>query len=142
AAVIVAVMVAASVTLLPALLGFAGERLAVASLRSVREREARRAERVERLVRLGAEAPPTGWERLGTRVSEHPWRYLLTGVAILLVLAAPVTGMRLGQSDAGTYPESTSARRAFDLVKEGFGEGFNGPMLLAVDLTAGGAGTP
>jgi RND superfamily putative drug exporter len=142
AAVIVAVMVLASVTLLPALLGFAGERLAVASLRSVREREARHAERVERLVRLGADAPKTGWERLAQQVSEKPWRFLLTGVAVLLVLTAPVLKMRLGQSDAGTYPESTAVRRTFDLVNEGFGPGFNGPLVLAIDVAAGGADTP
>jgi RND superfamily putative drug exporter len=142
AATIVAVMVAASITLLPALLGFAGDKLAVASLKSVREREARYAERVERLVRLGADAPRTGWERLATTVSDHPWRYLVSGVALLLVLSAPVTKMRLGQSDAGTYAESTSVRRAFDLVEEGFGEGFNGPMVLAIDLSEGGAETP
>jgi RND superfamily putative drug exporter len=140
--VIVAVMVVASVTLLPALLGFAGEKLAVASIRTVREREIRYAERVERLVRLGADAPRTGWERQADRVSRQPWRYLIGGTLVLLVLTTPVLHLRLGQADAGTYPESTSVRRTFDLVNQGYGPGFNGPMLLAIELSKGGAGTP
>ncbi|MGK2950176.1 MAG: MMPL family transporter [Acidimicrobiales bacterium] len=133
AAIVVAVMVVASITLLPALFGFAGTRLAVASLPWVRRREARQAARAERLVRLGGAAPLTRWERWGLHVSSHPWRYLGAGTAVLLLLSAPVLSMRLGQTDAGNSPPDSSIRRAYDLLAEGFGPGFNGPLLVVLE---------
>jgi RND superfamily putative drug exporter len=134
-AIVVAVMVVASITLLPALLGFAGLRLARTSLPWVRRREQRHAERVERLLRLGAAAPRTGWQRWGDHVTAHPWRYLVGGTVGLLVLAAPVLGMRLGQTDAGNDPPGSAQRTAYDWVAEGFGPGANGRLIVAVDLT-------
>jgi RND superfamily putative drug exporter len=134
-AIVVAVMVVASITLLPALLGFAGLRLARTSLPWVRRREQRHAERAERLIRLGAAAPRTGWQRWGDHVTAHPWRYLVGGAVGLLVLAAPVLGMRLGQTDAGNDPPGSAQRTAYDWVAEGFGPGANGRLIVAVDLT-------
>jgi putative drug exporter of the RND superfamily len=101
AAVVVAVMVLASITLLPALFGFAGLRLLRTSLPWVRRREARQAARAARLERLGAAAPRTGWQRWGDHVTARPWRYLLGGSAVLVLLSLPVLDMRLGQTDAG-----------------------------------------
>ena len=121
-------MVVASVTLLPALLGFAGPKLAVASLPWVRRREARHAARLERLQRLGGNAPQTLWERWAHQVSDHPWRYLAGGVAVLVVLSAPMFSMRLGQTDAGNSARGSSLRTAYDLVADGFGPGFNGTV--------------
>jgi RND superfamily putative drug exporter len=137
AAIVVAVMVVASVTLLPALLGFAGPKLAVASLPWVRRREARHAARVERLHRLGGDAPQTRWERWAHHVSAHPWRYMVAGVAVLVLLGAPMLKMRLGQTDAGNSAPGSSLRRAYDLVSEGFGPGFNGPLLVVLELRDG-----
>jgi RND superfamily putative drug exporter len=137
AAIVVAVMVIASITLLPALLGFAGPKLAHATLPWVRRREHREEARAERLVRLGATAPRGRWERWGDHVSTHPWRYLVAGVSVLLVLSAPLLGMRLGQTDAGNNAPDTSVRKAYDLVAEGFGPGFNGPLLVVVELVDG-----
>src|SRR3546814_18027227 len=113
----------ASITLLPALLGFAGPRLAHATLPWVRRREERAADRAERLVRLGGDAPQTRAERWGHHVSDHPWRYLLGGTAVLLLLAAPLLSMRLGQTDAGNSAPDTSIRQAYDLLGPGFGPG-------------------
>src|SRR3546814_359415 len=124
----------ASITLLPALLGFAGPRLAHATLPWVRRREERAADRAERLVRLGGDAPQTRAERWGHHVSDHPWRYLLGGTAVLLLLAAPLLSMRLGQTDAGNSAPDTSIRQAYDLLGAGFGPGFNGPLLVVVEL--------
>jgi RND superfamily putative drug exporter len=134
AAIVVAVTVLASVSLLPALLGFAGARLATASLPWARRREAALADRRERLLRLGGEPPKSGWERWGLHVSSHPWPYLLGGVGLLLLLTVPLLGIRLGQLDAGTSAKGTSIRTAYDRVAEGFGPGFNGPLLVVLDL--------
>jgi putative drug exporter of the RND superfamily len=139
AAVVVSTMVLASITLLPALFGFAGLRLERTSLPWVRRREARQAERAARLRRLGAAAPRTGWQRWGDHVTARPWRYLLGGTTALLLLAAPVLDMRLGQTDAGNAAPGSSLRIAYDRVAEGFGPGVNGRLLVAVDL-AGASG--
>ena len=56
---------------------------------------------------------------------------------ILLVLAAPVLGLRLGFSDESNFPEDTSTRQAYDLLVEGFGKGFNGPFLLVTEVGEG-----
>jgi len=119
ASIVVAVAVLVAVTLLPALLGFAGHRV---------------------LPRASRDAPPvegaghSGWVRWAHWVAHHPWRSAITATAVLVTLAVPVLDMRLGQADAGTDPTSTTHRRAYDLLAAGFGEGFNGPLLIAVDL--------
>ena len=139
-ALVVAVMVLASITLLPALLGFAGLRLADATLPWARRREADADEWSERLTRLGAtpDLRPTRWQRWGNHVTAHPWPWLVGATLVLLVAAAPLLSMRLGQTDAGNDPPSATTRKAYDLTAEAFGEGFNGPLLLSVDL----AGSP
>jgi putative drug exporter of the RND superfamily len=74
------------------------------------------------------------WSRT---IQRHPWVALGAGVVALLVLAAPVLGLRLGVADESTYPEGTFTRRAYDLLAEGFGAGFNGPLLITVVSDAG-----
>ncbi len=71
------------------------------------------------------------WSRL---IQAHPWLALMVGGGILLLLAAPVLSLRLGFSDEGNFPEDTSTRQAYDLLAEGFGDGFNGPILVAAVL--------
>ncbi|HYF46689.1 MAG TPA: MMPL family transporter [Acidimicrobiales bacterium] len=71
------------------------------------------------------------WSRI---IQHRPWRAALVGTAVLLLLAAPVLGLRLGFSDESNFPEDTSTKQAYDLLVEGFGEGFNGQMLLVADL--------
>ncbi len=130
AAIVVAVMVIASITLLPALLGFAGMKLASSSLPWAKAREAREArERAEGVPATG------GWMRWGTHVARHPWVYLVASATVLIVMAVPLMSMRLGQTDAGSNPKDTTSRKAYDLVTEGFGPGMNGPLLLSVALT-------
>jgi RND superfamily putative drug exporter len=121
----VAVMVAVALTLLPALLGFAGHKIDAVRLPFMRRRVA------------AAAAPPAResmWHRWGRQVSAHPWRYLAAGVIALALLMAPVFSLRLGMTDNGSMPESITTRRAYDLLADGFGPGFNGPLLLSVEL--------
>ncbi|MEL7156851.1 MAG: MMPL family transporter [Actinomycetota bacterium] len=122
---IVAVMVAGSITLLPAFLGLAGHRINRFGL-PIRGRRARGA--------AGTTAQHRGWTRWGRHVAAHPWRYTIGVTAVLLALTAPVLDLRLGFPDEGTLPESRTERRAYDLVSDGFGPGTNGPLLIAVDL--------
>ena len=122
AAIVVLVAVVAAVTLLPAFLGFAGN--AIDKL-SVHRR------------RRPTETPggtTSMWSRWGHEVERHPWRYFVGAAAVLVVLALPLFSMELGFPDDGTAPTSETRRRAYDLLSEGFGPGFNGPLLLAVEI--------
>jgi len=74
---------------------------------------------------------PYRWSRV---VQHHPWRSLAAGTFILLLLAAPVLSLRLGFSDEGNFAEDTTTRRAYDMLSEGFGPGFNGPLIAAIEL--------
>ncbi len=71
------------------------------------------------------------WSRV---IQAHPWTALVFGAGLLLVLAAPLVTLRLGFSDEGNFPEDTDTRRAYDLIAEGFGPGFNGPILVTATL--------
>jgi RND superfamily putative drug exporter len=67
-------------------------------------------------------------------VARHAWLFAVLATAILLTLAWPLLSMRLGQSDDGNLPSSTTQRQAYDLIAEGFGPGTNGPLLVVVEL--------
>ncbi|CAB4595812.1 MAG: MMPL family transporter [Actinobacteria bacterium] len=69
------------------------------------------------------------WSRT---IQRNPVRWLTGASLVLIVLAAPVLGLRLGWADEGNFPEGTDTRRAYDLLAEGFGDGFNGPFLITV----------
>ncbi len=121
AIVAVVLTMLAAVTLLPAALGFTGhaiDRLPVGRHR--RETGHRR----------------TGWFRWSRFVQRHPWWAFGSGATLLVVMAIPVLSMRLGSSDDGTEPRSTSARRAYDLIAEGFGPGVNGPIAVVAAIPA------
>jgi RND superfamily putative drug exporter len=147
AALTVAVMVAIALTLLPALLGFAGHKVDRTSLRlprglrwlawrntSSRRLAARNASGVHQPGRESL------WHRWGRQVAAHPWRYLVLGVVALALLSAPILSLRLGSPDNGTQAESLTTRRAYDLLADGFGPGFNGPLLLSVELDGAARG--
>ena len=113
-------------TLLPALLGFAGHKIDAVRLpgrRSTRHSLTRE----------------TMWHRWGRHVSAHPWRYLAIGAVILGLLSAPLFSLRLGMTDNGTVAESQTIRRSYDLLAGGFGPGFNGPLTVVADVSQGGA---
>jgi RND superfamily putative drug exporter len=78
-----------------------------------------------------------GWAKWAHHVAAHPVRYLIGGLAVVITMALPLFSMRLGQTDASQNATSSTLRRSYDLLAEGFGPGFNGPLVLSVDL-----GTP
>ncbi len=119
-AVIVAVLVA--ITLLPALLGMAGRRLAAPTLPGLRNRR-----------------PGAGGTNLGTRwttwVARRPWLSFGMAVVAMLVLAVPLLDLETAFPSAGSASPETTHRQAHDLIADGFGPGFNGPLLMVVDHT-------
>ncbi len=156
----------ASVTLLPAFLGFAGDRiertrvrgivaaalvavalvglglkrfeiawaaaLAVVVLLVGRFVPFLHRELPPRRVKPMRETVPFRWSRW---VQRHPGISLVAGTGVLVLLALPVLGLRLGFADEGNYPTDTTTRRAYDLLAEGFGPGFNGPLTLVTRVT-------
>ncbi|MEU5940778.1 MMPL family transporter [Micromonospora sp. NPDC047548] len=129
AAVTVAFTVAASFTLLPAMLGVIGTRVL-----SRRERK--------RLAELGPKVDNGGryWTRFSGFVRRRPALLALFSLAVMAVLIIPFFSLRLGAADQGNLPEETTARRSYDLLAQGFGPGFNGPLLLVAQLPPGGGG--
>ncbi len=117
-----------SLTLLPALLTFAGARLARPS-RRMRRRERREANNGAPVVAGGGT-----WLRWSNFVGRHPHRVALPSALIMLAIAAPAVALRLGSSDAGNDPSNTTTYNAYRLLAEGFGEGFNGPLQVVAKL--------
>jgi uncharacterized membrane protein YdfJ with MMPL/SSD domain len=85
-------------------------------------------------MRLHHDQRPHGWARWAAYVGSHPWPALIIGLVVLLVLAAPVRSLHLGQTDNGALPKDTQSRQSYDMMSEGFGPGSNGAMLVAVSL--------
>ena len=121
-ALVVAVAVAAAITLLPALLGVVGDRIDRLRLPLPR--------------RPQYDSRPHGWYRWGEFVARHPVPAAATALVVLVVLALPTRDLYLGQQDNGALPTSTQARQAYDAMTKGFGVGSNGPLLISVDLSA------
>jgi RND superfamily putative drug exporter len=92
---------------------------------------------LRRAVRHRAAKPlrDTGWYRLSRVVQSRPWLFAIGGTAVLVVLAAPVLGLRLGFSDEGNFAQDTTTRKAYDLIADGFGPGANGPLLVVATVT-------
>jgi RND superfamily putative drug exporter len=126
AAITVATAVAAAVTLLPAILSLIGTRIDRLKVPFVRISDDSEASRENS--RMGR------WARFVTR-NALACALIVTG--LLVVLAIPVASAQLGASDAGSSPPDTTTRKAYDLLAEGFGPGFNGPLVIAVDQPAG-----
>ena len=171
AALGVLVMMAAAVTLLPALLGFAGRRvevtryrgaigmlvvtvgfllavlfgqglfalagiagLAVVLIGSKTFAKGLRREIPHRKIKPREEQAWYRWSRV---IQRRPWPAFLVALVVLLVLAVPLLSLRMGFGDTGNLNENQTPRRAYDLLAEGFGPGFNGPMILTVAGAAG-----
>ncbi|MFX0577573.1 MMPL family transporter [Nocardia nepalensis] len=127
-AVLVAMLVA--LTLLPALLGFAGDLVAKFISPPLHPGKA------EEVARIAAYEPERtcghAWGRFVTRFRIP---LLVLGIAVLVVLAIPAARMDLGLPSGATQSESSTARKAYDLVSRSFGAGFNGPLLVVADLS-------
>jgi putative drug exporter of the RND superfamily len=72
----------------------------------------------------------TLWSRWSGTVERRPAVLAVAATAVMMVLAIPVLSLRLGSSDQGNDPSASTTRQAYDLLAEGFGPGFNGPLLL------------
>ncbi|MDA0184035.1 MMPL family transporter [Solirubrobacter phytolaccae] len=121
AAIGIAAVVLSAITLLPILIGAFSKRL--------------------KPKRYAHVAPSQRFARWGEIITARPWLSVGAGVLVLLVLAFPVTQLRLGQPDDGNKPADTTQRVAYDQVSKGFGPGTNGPLLITVDTPKGDAAT-
>ncbi|MBJ7455801.1 MAG: MMPL family transporter [Thermoleophilia bacterium] len=122
--VIVLIMVIGSITLVPALLGLAGHWI---NRLGVPRRAAAAGD--------GGGRVGVRWTRWGRHVADHAVSYAVGATLVLLIMAAPVLALRLGNPDEGTLPQVRTERQAYDLVAGGFGPGANGPLLIAVDTS-------
>jgi RND superfamily putative drug exporter len=122
AALTVLLTVLAAITLLPALLGMLGLR--VLSRRQRRDLLAYGP-------RLDADASGGFWSRWADGVRRRPKRLGAVALVVMAVVAIPALSIRLGAADAGNNPPSSTSRQAYDMLAEGFGPGFNGPLVLA-----------
>ncbi|MFD6112648.1 MMPL family transporter [Streptomyces yangpuensis] len=127
ACVTVVLTVAASVTLLPALLSLIG-------MRALSGRERRR---------LAAEGPQpertSGFAaRWSAFVERHPKLLGAVATAVMVVLALPTLSLHLGTSDQGNNPAGSTTRQAYDLLADGFGPGANGPLAVVARLDGAG----
>ena len=112
-------VMAAAVTLLPAVLGFVGytiDKFALPSARKKRTHE------------------QSFWVRWSRTIQARPWPVAIGSLLILIILALPFVSLRLGVADAGNDPTKFTTRRSYDLLSQGFGPGFNGPLLLASNV--------
>ncbi|MFC4327687.1 MMPL family transporter [Streptomyces andamanensis] len=128
--VVVAVLIA--LTMIPALLGYAGRRITPTGGKSRLLGGGRAAKKAQQPAR---DNMGTRWARFVVR---RPVAVLLLGVVGLGAAAVPATSLELGLPDDGSQPVSTTQRRAYDLLSEGFGPGFNGPLMVVVDAKGSG----
>ena len=125
-AAVLATMVA-SLTLMPAILG---TRIGRRIKREADDGDGDGADLADRETGFAAR-----WSRF---VADHPLPVAVAALAVLIALALPALHMRLATSDASTYKKDDTSRIAYDLLKQGFGPGFNAPLLLAVELPKAG----
>jgi RND superfamily putative drug exporter len=118
-AIVVFLAVLVAITLMPALLGFAGARVDQLKVPFLHSSE-------------GID-PASFWFRFSRSIQRRPLPYLVVALVVILTLASPVLDIRLGFTDDGNRSTASRARRAYDLLAEGFGPGFNGPVLIVVD---------
>ncbi|MFE4665161.1 MMPL family transporter [Streptomyces sp. NPDC056716] len=123
--VVIAVLIA--LTMIPALLGYAGRKVQPAGAKP-------------KLLGRGKAADAEAGPNMGTRwarfVVRRPLAVLLIGVVGLGAAAIPVGSMEMGLPDDGSQPTDTTQRRAYDLLSDGFGPGFNGPLMVVTDARA------
>ena len=125
ASLFVLVTMTASLTLLPAMLGFAGRNIERLHVPFVTKNQ--------------HAYETTRWYRWSRFVQHRPWVAAIGGLAVLLGLAAPLLGIRLGFPDAQNDPKSYTTHRAYDLLADGFGPGFSAPLVLTVQGASGSA---
>ena len=117
----VLMVLVAALTLLPAMLGFAGSAIDKAHIPG--------------LLQSGGPPPTNGfWHRWSRLIQRRAWIAGSLAIVALVALAVPMFGMRLAFTDASNDPTTQTTRQAYDLLSQGFGVGFNGPLVVAVDM--------
>jgi RND superfamily putative drug exporter len=111
-----------SLTLLPALLTLAGRRLVRPGRRARRRGDA-----------VGQAPAAKAWLRWSAFVQRRPTAIAAVASAVLLAIAAPAIALRLGSADAANDPANTTTHKAYELLARGFGQGFNGPLLVVAE---------
>ncbi|BAU83877.1 membrane protein ydfJ [Streptomyces laurentii] len=134
--VVIAVLIA--LTLIPALLGFAGDKVIGRKQRKAladgtTDDQGSKGAKGAKGADGGKEGKPNAGTRWARFVLRRPLLVLLVGVLGLGAIAVPAASLEMGLPDDGVKPTSTTERRAYDLLSDGFGPGFNGPLLLVVD---------
>jgi RND superfamily putative drug exporter len=129
AAIAVAFTVVASLTLLPALLGVFGDLV-------LRRRE----RRAIREGRLATTDESRRWARWTGWMGRRPAVVAAVAAALMVVIAIPFFGMRLGSADSGSDPTGSTTRTAYDLLAKGFGAGYNGPLQLVAQVSSSAQG--
>jgi putative drug exporter of the RND superfamily len=119
AAIAVVVAVLAALTLLPATLAITGRHI-----NSLRVRHPPTEEQVHKGL----------WAKWANEIARYPWIAGIAALAILIPLTIPLLSLNLGQQDTAALSESTTARKAYDLLAKDFGPGINGPLIVAVSL--------
>ena len=124
----------ASLTVLPAMLSRFGHRI-------VRQRSGRRFRRgggdavsADAVMKAQSQSRWREWSRT---VQSRPWPLAALSLGVMVACLLPVLALRLESSDAGNDPTGTSTRQAFDMLAQGFGDGFNGPLLIVTELNGG-----
>jgi len=123
AALSVLITMLASVTLLPAMLGFCGRNIDKFHLPGLHRSAS------------SSESRGGFWYRWSRTIQRRPWPFAIGALVLLLALAFPVTHLRLGNPDAGNDPAASTTRKAYDLLSTGFGPGSNGPLTVAASLS-------
>jgi RND superfamily putative drug exporter len=121
AATVVATLVVVALFVLPAVLRLMGRHIDRLSVPFIANKHT-----------SGSRGAGTRWAGL---IARNPIVALVLAAAVLGAMASPVASIRLGASDAGNDSESSTSRRAYDLLSEGFGPGFNGPILIVFDVS-------
>jgi RND superfamily putative drug exporter len=121
AAVAIAVLIA--ITLVPALLGFAGDNIDRIGIPGIKVTTGE-----------GVVVSETFSGRMAKAITDRPVPYVLVGLVLMVGLAVPMLSMRLGLPDDGSKSPETTEREAYDILVDGFGAGFNGPLTVVADL--------
>jgi putative drug exporter of the RND superfamily len=155
ASIAVLLVMFASLTMLPALLTVAGARVARPSRRARKRAERAAAAPSPEVAVAAAPTDSAGlaggaavaapvssgggmWIRWSRFVQHRPWPIAIVAGLTMLLIAAPAIALRLGSSDASNDPASQTTHRAYELLAQGFGQGFNGPLLVVAKVPHGG----
>lgn len=125
AAIVVAVTAITAVTLVPALLKMAGRRVLP-----------RKERKQEQALEVSEAGEGERSRKIASSVAKRPWLWTTASTLLLLFAASPALNLQLGQPDDGNRPVGDTMRIAYDRLDEGFGVGFNGPLMVAIDLNS------